>query len=177
MSAEEYANFQKCYGLLSGMGTMLTDNYGSDKMRGFYVTADNPNPSIEMGDYIITFSSTQRMRAFDYGQGAEQLAAENAALAARNQNNTQSGALIIQTGADEFYVVAINGMLSFAPKNPKAKGRVLLDTLEEGTFKDGKWIPGRNLNGDEGRPNISGVGARRIKLYQSTVDAPAGRWG
>ena len=177
MSAEEYANFQKCYGLLSGMGTMLTDNYGSDKMRGFYVTADNPNPSIEMGDYIITFSSTQRMRAFDYGQGAEQLAAENAALAARNQNNMQSGALIIQTGADEFYIVAINGMLSFAPKNPKAKGRVLLDTLEEGTFKDGKWIPGRNLNGDEGRPNISGVGARRIKLYQSTVDAPAGRWG
>ena len=159
------------------MGTMLTDNYGSDKMRGFFVTADNPNPSIEMGDYIITFSSTQRMRAFDYGQGAEQLATENAALAARNQNATQSGALIIQTGADEFYVVAINGTLNFAPKDPKAKGRVLLDTLEEGTFKDGKWIPGRNLNGDEGRPNISGVGARRIVIYQSTVDAPAGRFG
>ena len=159
------------------MGTMLTDNYGSDKMRGFFVTVDNPNPTIEMGEYKITFSSTQRMRAFDYGQGAEQLAAENAALAARNRNTTQSGALIIQTSADEFYVVAINGVLSFAPKNPKIKGRVLLDTLEEGIFKDGKWIPGRNLNGDENRPNIMGVGARRIVLYQSTVDGSAGRWG
>lgn len=177
MSPEEYVNLQKCYGLLSGMGTMLTDNYGSDKMRGFFVTADNPNPTIEMGEYKITFSSTQRMRAFDYGQGAEQLAAENAALAARNRNTTQSGALIIQTSADEFYVVAINGMLSFAPKNPKIKGRVLLDTLEEGVFKDGKWIPGRNLNGDENRPNITGVGARRIVLYQSTADGSAGRWG
>lgn len=176
MSKEEYANFQKCYGILSGMGTMLTDNYNSDKMRGFFVTADNPNPSIEMGDYVITFTSTQRMRAFNYGQGAEQLAAENAALAARNQNRTQSGALIIQTEADEFYVVAINGTLNFAPKDPKVKGRVLLDTLEEGTFKDGKWIPGRNLNGDENRPNINGVGARRIVVYQSTVDAPAGRF-
>ena len=176
MSDEEYANFQKCYGLLSGMGTMLTDNYNSDKMRGFFVTEDNPTPSIEMGDYIVTFSSTQRMRAFNYGQGEAQLAAENAALAARNQNNTQSGALIIQTGADEFYVVAINGVLNFAPKDPKVKGRVFYDTLEEGTFKDGKWIPGRNLNGDEIRQNITGVGARRIVVYQSTVDVPAGRW-
>lgn len=176
-SDEEFANLGKCYGLLSGMGNMLIDNYNSDKMRGLMVTADNPNPSVEMGDYVITLTSTQRMRAFDYGQGEEQLAAENAALAARNQRQNQSGALIIQTGPDEFYVVAINAMLNFTPKDSKAKGRVLWDTLEEGTFKDGKWVPGRNLNGDENRPNISGVGAMRIVVYQSTVDAPAGRFG
>lgn len=176
-SDEEFANLGKCYGLLSGMGNMLIDNYNSDKMRGLMVTADNPNPSVEMGDYVITLTSTQRMRAFDYGQGEEQLAAENAALAARNQRQNQSGALIIQTGPDEFYVVAINAILNFTPKDSKAKGRVLWDTLEEGTFKDGKWVPGRNLNGDENRPNISGVGAMRIVVYQSTVDAPAGRFG
>ena len=176
MTEAEYANLQKCYGLLSGMGTMLTDHYGSDTMRGFYVTAENPNPSIEMGDYVLKFSSTQRMQALDYGQGAEQLAADQAALDARNRNNRQSGGLIIQTAPDEFYMVAIIGMLRFAPKDKKTKGRVLVETLEEGTFKDGKWIPGRNLNGDEYHANINGVGALRIVVYQSAVEAFASQW-
>lgn len=174
-SNEEFANLGKCYGLLSGMGTMLTDNYNSDKMRGVLVTDDDQSPTVEMGDYIITFKSTASMRAFDYGQGAEQLAAENAALAARART-TQSGALIIQTGADEFYIVGINAIISFAAKDSKATGRVLYDTIEEGVFKDGKWIAGRNLNGDENRPNITGVGAKRIVVYKSKVNAAASRW-
>jgi hypothetical protein len=129
-----------------------------------------------MGDYVLKFSSTQRMQAFDYGQGAEQLAAEQAALDAQNRNNRQSAGLVIQTAPDEFYLVAINGMLRFAPKDKKTKGRVLVETLEEGTFKDGKWVPGRNLNGDEYHANINGVGAMRIVVYQSAVEAFASQW-
>ncbi|MCR5571349.1 MAG: DUF5597 domain-containing protein, partial [Bacteroidales bacterium] len=41
--------------------------------------------------------------------------------------------------------------------------------IEEGTFKDGAWVPLRRLNGDEDNVTIMGVGARRIVLYRSTV--------
>ncbi len=175
-SSEEMKNLGKCYGILSGMGTMITDNYGSDKMRGVRVTEDNPNPSVEMGDYVITVrSSVRNQRSFNYGQSAEQLAAENAALAARNQQQAQSGALIIQTSPDEFYIVGINAAFSFSFKDSKATGQVMTDAIEEGTFKDGKWIPGRRLNGDENRVSINGVGAERVVLYKSTVDPSAGR--
>ncbi|MBQ6578656.1 MAG: DUF5597 domain-containing protein [Bacteroidales bacterium] len=175
-SSEEMKNLGKCYGILSGMGTMITENYGSDKMRGVRVTEDNPNPSVEMGDYVITVrSSVRNQRSFNYGQSAEQLAAENAALAARSQQQAQSGALIIQTSPDEFYIVGINAAFSFSFKDSKATGQVMTDAIEEGTFKDGKWIPGRRLNGDENRVSINGVGAERVVLYKSTVDPSAGR--
>lgn len=168
VSDEDFANLGKAYGILGEIQPMLVANYGSDKMRGVIVTNENPNPTVEMGDYILTVSSTARnRRSFNYGQGAEQLAAENAALAAMNQQNAQSGALIIQTSADEFYIVGINVSFSFKSKDPKKGGSVMTDLIEEGTFKEGKWVPGRNLNGDENRVSISGVGAERVILYNS----------
>ena len=167
----DFANLGKCYGILSGMGSMLVDNYGSDRMRGLLVTGDNPSPSVTMGDFVLTAqSSVRNMRSFNYGQGAEQLAAENAALAARAPQQAQSGALVIQVSDEEFYIVGINVSFSFSTTDKKASGRVLTDVIEEGTFENGRWIPGRRLNGDENRVTINGVGAERITLYKSAVD-------
>ncbi|MBP5486381.1 MAG: DUF5597 domain-containing protein [Bacteroidales bacterium] len=169
VSAEEFRELGQCYGILSEMGTLIPDNYGSDRMRGLLVGTDNPAPSVEMGDYIFTLQSSVRdRRAANYGQGAEQMAAENAALAARNQQQAKSGALIIQTSADEFYIIGINARFSFESKDSKG-GAVLHEVIEEGTFKDGVWIPGRRLNGDEDHAIIMGVGALRVVLYRSTV--------
>ena len=169
VSAEEFKELGQCYGILSEMGTLIPDNYGSDSMRGLLVGTDNPSPSVEMGSYILTLQSSVRdRRAANYGQGAEQMAAENAALAARNQQQAKSGALIIQTAADEFYIIGINARFSFEPKDSKG-GKVLHEVIEEGTFKDGVWVPGRRLNGDEDHAIIMGVGALRVVLYRSTV--------
>lgn len=169
VSAEEFKELGQCYGILSEMGTLIPDNYGSDSMHGLLVGTDNPSPSVEMGSYILTLQSSVRdRRAANYGQGAEQMAAENAALAARNQQQAKSGALIIQTAADEFYIIGINARFSFEPKDSKG-GKVLHEVIEEGTFKDGVWVPGRRLNGDEDHAIIMGVGALRVVLYRSTV--------
>ena len=142
----DFENLGKCYGILSGMGMMLPDNFGSDKMRGVRITEQSPTQSVEMGDYVLNVRSSVR------------------------NGTAQSGALIIQTTEDEFYIVGINVSFSFATKDPKAKGRVLTDVIEEGTFIDGKWIPGRRLNGDENNVRINGVGAERVVLYKSIVN-------
>ena len=168
----DFENLSKCYEILSGMDRMIIGNYGSDKLRGLRVTEENASPSVEMGDYILTArSSVRNRRTFNYGQGAAQMARENAQLAAASQQQAQSGALILQTSPDEFYIVGINVSFSFAPKNPDARGRILTDAIEEGTFVDGQWVPGRRLNGDENRVGINGVGAVRVVLYPSTVTA------
>lgn len=171
VSAEEFENLSQCYGILSGMGDMLYANHASDRMRGLLVTDDDPNPSVEMGDYILTASSSVRnRRAFNYGQGAEQMAQENAALASMARQSAPSGALVIQTSPDEFYIVGINVSFSFSMKDPEAGGSARTDIIEEGTFQDGEWIPGRSLNGDENRVSIMGVGAERVTLYHSPVE-------
>lgn len=59
-------------------------------------------------------------RAINYGQGAAQMARENAQLAAASRQQAQSGALILQTSPDEFYIVGINVSFSFSPKKEGA---------------------------------------------------------
>ena len=177
VSEEEFENISQSYSILSGMGEMLSMNHASDHMRGLLVTEDDPNPSVEMGDYILTATSSVRnRRAFNYGQGAENMAQENAVLASMSRQNAPSGALIIQTSRDEFYIVGINVSFRFSMKDPKAGGSAKTDLIEEGTFKDGKWLPGRSLNGDENRVSILGVGAERVTLYHSPVEPQPARW-
>lgn len=168
VTAEQFDVISDCYGILKEMDQLIIQNYGSDKMRGVLVTPQNQNPVVEMGDVVLTArSSVNNQRSFNYGQTAEQLASENAQLAATNQQQAQSGALIIQTGPEEFYIVGINVAFSFAPKDPKVKTRYLFDTIEEGTFVDGKWVPERRLNGDENSVTIYELTAVRVILYPS----------
>ncbi|MBR5431491.1 MAG: DUF5597 domain-containing protein [Bacteroidales bacterium] len=171
VNSSDFDNLGKCYGILKGMDQIIIQNYGSDKLRGLRITEDNASPAVEMGDYILTArSSVRNQRAINYGQGAAQMAIENAQLAAASQQQAQAGALILQTSPDEFYIVGINVSFSFASK--KAGGpRIMTEAIEEGTFVDGKWVPGRRLNGDENRVGINGVGAVRVVLYPSTVTA------
>jgi beta-galactosidase GanA len=57
-------------------------------------------------------------------------------------------AMILQLSPDEFVVFGMGVTITFAPAD--GKGRVGIDTVQEGRFaKDGPWIGGRWLNGDE----------------------------
>jgi hypothetical protein len=55
--------------------------------------------------------------------------------------------LIINTGPQEFIVADKALDVFFIPKDDSL--RVAVDAVDEGTFKDGKWISERRLNGDE----------------------------
>jgi hypothetical protein len=64
-----------------------------------------------------------------------------------NDNNTLAGGLIIQTGVDEF-IIAGEGFDLFFVQQSDSMG-IALNTVDEGTFENGKWISERRLNGDE----------------------------
>ena len=61
---------------------------------------------------------------------------------------TLAGALFIQTGPDEYFVAGFGVSISFSPNTP---GLPLagLATVEEGAFVNGRWVPGRQLAGDD----------------------------
>lgn len=60
----------------------------------------------------------------------------------------RSAGFIIETSAFEFYVVGINVSLLLRANYEKSEQIGLVD-FEEGYFKEGKWVRGRILNGDE----------------------------
>ena len=68
------------------------------------------------------------------------------------------------TGKDEFLGVGKGFRVSFIPVDSKGP-KVGIAAVDEGAFEDGKWIPGRRLNGDE---NDQGKGWRFSPFALST---------
>jgi hypothetical protein len=63
-------------------------------------------------------------------------------------NHAQSGfGLIMPTGPDEFLGAGKGFRVTFTPRS--SSGHVGIAAVDEGAFVEGKWVPGRRLNGDE----------------------------
>lgn len=77
---------------------------------------------------------------------------------------------IIAGEPGEFFLVGQDFMVDFARSGKLAE----IDFVEEGRFKDGKWIPGRRLNGDELVTLLpsQGIGVVRMKLIEPGSSSP-----
>jgi beta-galactosidase GanA len=93
------------------------------------------------------------------------------------------GGLIIQLGPDEFLVAGTGMLITFgvresggasAGDNRRGAEKSLagIDSIWEGSFVNGSWAPGRNLNGDEDNQGRSlrlptdRLAIRRVRLYE-----------
>ena len=138
------------YAVLQKMSSIILENQGKETMRGILVDKKSPVQRFELGDYTI-----------------------DANLAGREETEV-AGALIIRTGKQEFICAGRALDLFFIPKENSM--RLAVDAVDEGTFKDGKWITERRLNGDEVHASTwSGTGLKlpdhkvsiqKISLYR-----------
>ena len=143
------------YAVLQNMSAIILENQGMGTMRGIYVNTVAPAMQFEFGNYII----------------------EARLAGGRNQNlaedQNMAGGIMIHTGPDEF--IAAGRALDIFFTTEDHSMRIALDAVDEGTFKDGKWIPERRLNGDETHASTySGTGLKfpgnkasiqKVKLY------------
>lgn len=111
------------YAVLQNMSSIILENQGKGSMRGILVDMGSPTMEFELGDYLIK------------------------ADLAGDQKPGIAGGLIIRTGQQEYIVAGKSMDLFFIPKDTSM--RVAVDAVDEGTFKDGKWVSERRLNGDE----------------------------
>jgi hypothetical protein len=117
------------YKMISQLMRLIGENQGLNSMDAVLLTKDNPTENIEFGEQI--FHTDLR---FD----PNNLHSRSADLGA---------ALFIMTAPDEFYIAGTGMSITFSQKNKELKSG--LATVEEGTFIDGKWVPGRRLAGDD----------------------------
>lgn len=161
---EDFEHVANTYKVLSNMNDIIVAHHGSDKMRGLMIDNKNPEHTIEMGDYIITATSSTRKKVFNYGQSLEQMTAEEIALARARAEEFTGGAIVFQTGKDEFMFVGYGLYLNFKHKDPSIKVRVA--SKDEGTFINNEFVRGRRLNGDEGGRGLGEqTGALKVRLY------------
>ena len=117
------------YKMISQLNPLIGEHQGMNSIGAVLLTKDNPSENIEFGEHI--FHTDLR---FD----PNNLHSRSADLGA---------AIFIMTAAGEFYIGGTGMSITFSQKNPEFKTG--LATVEEGTFAEGKWIPGRRLAGDD----------------------------
>ncbi len=126
------SDLAQAYAVLRPMLSNIAAAQAAGTIRGFKF-AQGGRHELTLGAYKIAISGPVRTTGLmGEGTGSEQA-------------KTESYGLIIQEGDDDFLIVGRGILPSFSAVGAKVE----LDSAQEGTFVDGRWAPGRTLNGDE----------------------------
>ena len=123
----------KAYDLVGQIWPLFAANQGMGKINGVLLDRQKPETILTFGDYEFTIKHS-------YTLGYER--------ESRNESWVPGGALIIQTGENEFYMAGAGIVITFKNlKNPHLNVGIL--KTEEGRFENSQWKVIRHLNGDQ----------------------------
>jgi hypothetical protein len=135
------------YRLLDTLTPLILAHQQAGDLHGFVVDKNHPSVDFNVNGYTLHLTVDQI-----FGHQAE------------------SGfGLIVPIGPDEFLGAGKGFRVAITARSGQRAG---IASVDEGTFQDGKWVPGRRLNGDE---NDQGQGWRfssrqlsieKVKLYR-----------
>ncbi len=124
----------------------------------------------QLAPFILEAQGTGRINAFkpsqaydeslDFTPGAATIGDFLFTVTYANPQAAGAGAMIIQTGPEDYLIAGQGVTVTFEPVKGGSAG---IDKAWEGRFDNGTWIPGRLLNGDQTHQG------RHIALY-------AGEW-
>lgn len=144
------------YSILSQLSPEILKYSGTGKMDGVLLDTSHKKEEIILGNYKLTVSH-------DYTLGWSPDASK--------PDWPMSGAIIIQTDKNDFIIAGTGIVVTFSVNEASNISAGILQA-DEGVYKNGKWIPGRRMNGDQdhqGRHIRIPVGEwniQKVKLYQ-----------
>ena len=142
------------YSIISQLAPLIVEHQGKGTMSAVLLTQDDPPQKVRLGNHTI--------------EATFQFASHPGPRTARRPL-PPAAAIFIMIGPDEYYVAGKGVSLTFSPNTP---GPELdgLGTVEEGTFVNGRWVPGRRLAGDETvqgqEVSLWEKGIQRVTLYR-----------
>jgi beta-galactosidase GanA len=136
------------YRAIQAVAPELLEHQAAGDVHGFILDRQHPEAVFVMGGYTL-----------------------HVALDSIFGSHTESGyGLVMVSGSDEFLGVGKGFRVIFSASD-QSKGKAGIGSIDEGTFEEGKWIPGRRLNGDENdqggywRFDPRKVNIEKVKLY------------
>jgi hypothetical protein len=117
----------KAYAVLAQMTPLITDAQAKGTIGAAWLTTQQPRRDIALGNYVVNID-IQRNR--------------------RNPVPALGYAIVISVGPDEYFVAGRDVQITFTPNTPGPEIAGLA-RVETGRFANGRWIPGRRVNGDD----------------------------
>jgi beta-galactosidase GanA len=138
------------YAVLEQIAPLLLEHQGRATMVGFLLDEEQPRVTRRLGGYELEITLDQ---VFSY--------------------HAEVGyGLIVATGPDEFVGAGGGFRVTFTPVSA-GPDRAGIASVDEGEYRDGRWVAGRRLNGDEndqGRAwrfdSRMGVRLERCRVYR-----------
>jgi hypothetical protein len=161
----ENSQVAKAYELLDEMLPQLAGWQAAGKVAGVLLLDGEENQVISLGGYKITISKPrQRGPAPEATTVPAPLGLGGITSSSRAMpDDSRPFGLVINTAPDEFLFVGSGFNPSFSAEPPEA-ARVAIGWIDEGLYDKGSWIPGRRLNGDEGRPSLRSGTISMLKI-------------
>jgi hypothetical protein len=118
------------YDLLSRLAPLILEHQGKGTMSAVLLGPNDPPQKLQLGNYTLEAAYLGPL------------------FRTLPPDVPTSAAIFIATGPDEYFVAGSGVSVLFSPNTP---GPPLagLGTVEEGTFVNGRWVPGRQLAGDD----------------------------
>lgn len=144
----------KAYNILKQLIPLLTKYQPQGNVRGFLFDKDSSSKIVVIENYRITAKH-------DYTLGWS--------AGAKNDSWPLTGGIIISVAPNEFYVAGTGIVATFESLTSGKKAGFL--SIDEGEFKNGKWIPGRRMNGDQDhqgrhvRIPVDDYSIQHVKMY------------
>jgi beta-galactosidase GanA len=143
------------YDFLSQISPLILANQGKGSMTAVLLDSTNAIQKVQLGNYFIEAHFMSRPS----GSGSTNMYPEKVA------------GLFISTGPDSYIIAGRNLTVYFTSATNELE-KVGLATVEEGVYQDGRWVPGRRLNGDETpewkalRFRSDNYSIQHVKLYR-----------
>jgi hypothetical protein len=146
----------KSYEILRQLTPLILQYQGTGKMDGALLDTQVRKQDIKLGQYHLSVTPYTSLGWVPEAKKAE---------------FPSAGGIFIQTGDDEFIVAGTGIVVTFATDD-KVNPIAGILQADEGEYIDGKWAPGRRMNGDQDhqgrhvRIGFDEWGIQQVKLYR-----------
>ena len=169
--------FAQTYALLQYLAPVILENQGRGTIAFLKDTTDTNAPvqEVKLGDYILNIkyganTDSGRGGRGGFGGGFGGFGGGGGTTA----TNVSPLRMVINTGPGAYVFGGGPMSVTFKPVNPE-RGTVGLSSTVETLNQDGRWVPGRWINGDETQHNnrtgyeTNGVSMRSFGIYGYSV--------
>jgi hypothetical protein len=147
MFSDETTNLGASYAAIATVSPILLEQQTKGNVHGFVLTKEHPSIEFNVNGYAVRISLDEI-----FGNHSENAAG-----------------LIIATGHNEFLGVGKGFRVIISPRWP-SPFKLGFASIDEGTYQDGNWTPGRRLNGDESdQGNYWRFDSRSIKIEKAVL--------